>query len=120
MIESRASLSGMDQRIELLTVDQTVDEAGGVASVNTAFPTSRQLWGAVQRQQGSEQVEGDKPTAMAKARIETRFVEHVNKDMTVLWQAIEWQVVDLDPQPRHDRLIIFVERRGSSGDGDPR
>ena len=120
MADRRATLSEMDQRIDLFSVTQSVDDSGGVLSESEPFiyPNTRQLWAKVTRTQGSEKVEADVPTAMARAKIETRFVPGVLKTMIVAWQSIRWQIVDLDPQPRHDRLIIFAERRGESGAGD--
>ena len=112
----------MDQRIDLFVITQHRDDAGGVSFVKTPYHYigSRSLWAKVTRQQGTEVVEAETPTAMAKAKIETRFVPGVIKTMIVAWQGIDWQIIDLDPQPREDRLFIYVQKRGESGDGDAR
>ena len=114
------SPDAMDEVIEILVVTQSIDVAGGAVSSTAPFPTARPLWAKVERQRGSENVEADLPTAMTRATIQTRFVPNVSKDMRIVWQGVEWEVVDIDPQPRHDRLIVFIERRGESGSGDPR
>ena len=110
----------MDQPISFLTVDQTVDDAGGVVSSTTRLSTSRDIYAKVKRRTGTETSEADTPTARTHATIETRFVDGINKNMRVSWQDVEWEIVDLDPVPREDRLYISVSRRGSSGDGGGR
>lgn len=120
-MKDRATLSEMDQRIDFLVVTQHRDDAGGVSFVTApySYPNARTLWARVTRTPGAERVEADVPVAFAAATIQTRFVPGVLKTMLVSWQKIDWQIIDLDPQPRHDRLIIYAQRRGSSGGGDP-
>ena len=116
------SISEMDQRIDFLVVNQTVDASGGVVSVSAPYiyPNPRPLWGKAEREKGSEKVEADKPTAQARATIQTRFVPGVVTTMLIVWQGIDWQITGIHSLPREDRLIISVSRRGESGDGDPR
>ena len=121
-MQDRATISEMDQVISFLSVDQSIDASGGAVSSSAPFAGqgSRVLWAKVTREQGSEVSEADIPTALARAKAELRFVDGINKNMRVVWQDFEWEITDLDAQPRHDRLIIFLARRGSSGGGDPR
>ena len=112
----------MDQRIDLFVVTHHQDDSGGVSFIKSPYhyTGSRDLWAKVTRQQGTEVVEADTPTAIAKAKVETRFVPGVLKTMILSWQGLDWQIIDLDALPREDRLILHVMRRGESGDGDAR
>ena len=110
----------MDQWIEFFTITESVDASGSVVSAKAPYQTTRPLWAKVTRESGSGIVEADIPTPQARAKVEMRFVPGIVKIMVVEWQSVDWQIVDLDPQPRHDRLFVKIERRGESGDGDPR
>ena len=117
-----ASAGEMDQVVSFLAVVESVDVSGGAVSTSSPFAGqgSRVLWAQVTRSQGSEISEADKPTAMARAKVEMKFLAGITKSMSLAWQGIEWQISDLDAQPRIDRLFVYIERRGSSGDGNPR
>lgn len=83
----------LDQRVTLVRIVETRDEAGGPASSETDVAT---VWARVISQKGDEALKAAQQTASRTIRVGLRWREDVETSWLLRWNGDDYDIVDVD------------------------